>query len=177
VQQLQELIHHDPAYVPTHDELEAELELVDGLPSVLPDSTPVNFPNASQRLAHTMRRGVCATPAQAVPVAPPVTPSEHTEVLAVPPPRVSASASARAARMMQVPVAAPLLDDQPLPSLFQLDPEPRLLTEIQMLPVEAPATEAPVAAEPSRQSLLWRARMIVPATLLVLAAGVVFWLR
>jgi hypothetical protein len=173
-QQLHGLIHD-----PTHDDLEAELELVDRLPNVLPDSTPVSLQSASQRLAHTMRRGGYAkTPAHAVPVAPPVSLTEHTEVLAVPPPR--AKVAARAARMMQAPPsAAPLLDDEALPSLFLVDPEPRLLTEIRTLPVEAPATEAPAADAAPIPRLLsaGRARLILPLGMLVLALGAAaFWL-
>jgi len=171
--QLHGLIHD-----PTHDDLEAELELVDGLPAVLPDATPVSLQSASsQRLAHTMRRGA-TTPAQAVPVAPPVAPSEPTEVLAVPPP--SARAAARAARMMQAPPSpAPLGKNEALPSLFVHDPEPRLLTEIRMLPVEAPATVASTAeaAAIPRLRIAGRARLLLPVGMLVLALGAAaFWL-
>jgi len=52
--QLLELIRN-----PTDEDLEAELELVDGSPKVLPDATPDSLPSmGSPRYAHTLRRGM-----------------------------------------------------------------------------------------------------------------------
>ena len=68
-QQLLELIRN-----PTDDDLEAELELVDAFPKVLPDATPDSLPSmGSPRFAHTLRRGMqaVAVPTKRPPPPPP----------------------------------------------------------------------------------------------------------
>jgi hypothetical protein len=68
-QQLLELIRN-----PTTEELEAELELVDGVPRLFPDATPDSLPRVgSPRFAHTLRRGMqpVALPSRRPPPPPP----------------------------------------------------------------------------------------------------------
>jgi hypothetical protein len=146
-QQLLELIRK-----PTTEELEAELELVDGVPKGFPDATPDSLPRVgSPRFAHTLRRGMqpVVLPSRRPPPPPPrATPRPDkrpaSSAAAMPRPPMRAGDGGRP--IGRVAIGTPPL---PAPALKPAQSTPRLARSSNPMVPTRPARAVEPVADPA----------------------------